>query len=81
MRPRRLIIRNAPLMTYLYEAILIQRFVDDVGKWNGYILVYKFSSKPGRIKYRPLYPSYKKEGKRLFLLYRDPFNPSEIWDL
>ena len=62
-----------PLRGHLNSTVIV-----GMGKWNGYFLVYRFSWKSGQIKYLPFYPSYKKEGKRLFLLYRDPFNPSEI---
>ena len=44
--------------------------IDDVGKWNGYILVYRFSSEFGQIKCLPFCPSYKKESKRLPFLHR-----------
>ena len=64
---------DSPLRDHLNSTV-----IDGVGKWNGYILVYRFSWKSGQIKYLPFCPSYKKKGKRLFLLYRDPFNLSEI---
>ena len=39
-------------------------FTVDVGKWNGYILVYRFSWKSEQIKYLPFRPSYKKKKAR-----------------
>ena len=49
-----------------------------MGKWNGYIFVYRSAWKSGQIKYPPFCSSYKKKSRRLFLLYSDPFHPSEI---
>ena len=63
---------------FLLRDHLNSTVIDGVEKWNGYILVYRFSWKFGQIKYLPFCPSYKKKGKRLFILYRDPFNLSEI---
>ena len=55
-----------PLRDHLNSTV-----IDGVGKWNGYILVYRFSWKFGQIICLPFCPSYKKESKRLPLLHRD----------
>ena len=55
-----------PLRDHLNSTV-----IDGVGKWNGHILVYRFSWKFGQIKCLPFCPSYKKESKRLPLLHRD----------
>ena len=61
-----------PLRDHLNSTI-----TDGMEKWNGYLFVYRFSWKSGQIKYLPFCPLYKKKGMRLFLSYRDPFNPFE----
>ena len=47
-RSRRLVIQNALLMTSIYETHLhFDGLFDEMGKWNGYIFVFRFFWKPG----------------------------------
>ena len=46
--------------------------IDDVGKWNGHILVCRFPWRSEHIKFLPLRPSYKKEKARVVSPIHEP---------
>ena len=59
---------NFPLRDHLNSMV-----IDGVGKWNGHILIYRFSWKSEQIKYLPFHPSYKKKKQEVISPVHEPF--------